>query len=168
MAARPRPITAPKVAFRINCVRKSLPRRLPTASSAAVVRSRSSLPANRRKRFRRSTLEKTKYQKNDNEAGRREWRHQRPQHCHQGLRCRRVGIHRNGCFTVRTVRKRRSPGWNLVLVLRIQFPIEIFQQVRAICERSGAAGGVAEIAYLFTQGGLITGEGRWPVGSPRP
>jgi hypothetical protein len=36
-------------------------------------------------------LEKKKYQKNDNDAGRREWRHQRRQHCHQGLRCRRVG-----------------------------------------------------------------------------
>jgi hypothetical protein len=105
-------------------------------------------------------LEKKKYQKNDNDAGGREWRHQRLQHCHEGFRRRRVRLmhfHRNGYFGLRTVRKRRFRG-KTVPVLRIQFPIEIFQQVRGVCEQSGAADGVADIAYLFTQGGLITGK----------
>ena len=44
-------------------------------------------------------LEEKKYEKNDNDAGRRERRHQRSQHCHEFLRRCRVGLmhfHRNG------------------------------------------------------------------------
>jgi hypothetical protein len=66
-------------------------------------------------------------------------------------------FHRDGCFALRTVRKRRFRT-RFFLVLRVQFPIDIFQQVRSVCEQPDVADGVAETAYLFTQVGLVTGK----------
>jgi hypothetical protein len=55
MTARPSPITTPKIAFRTSCVANRRPSLRPASSIAAVVRSRSPLPARRMKRSRRSS-----------------------------------------------------------------------------------------------------------------